>query len=207
MTLSCAMSRHPAYHTYAKVWLDTLKHPSGRITDLTNTNRLVRFYDGCDGFKTGSTNAAKFCISATAEKNGMRLIAVVLGCENSQRRFQEARSMLDYGFATYQRVTVAQKGDLLGEQLPVTRGSTEQVDLMLDSGLSMLLRTGQASQLKMELVLPESVEAPVQAGQIVGMARVLLGDTVIAKLNVAAAGDVPLPGFIEGFYRILNMWR
>ena len=207
MTLSCAMSRHPAYHTYAKVWLDTLKHPSGRITDLTNTNRLVRFYDGCDGFKTGSTNAAKFCISATAEKNGMRLIAVVLGCENSQRRFQEARSMLDYGFATYQRVTVAQKGDLLGEQLPVTRGSTEQVELMLDSGLSMLLRTGQASQLKMELVLPESVEAPVQAGQIVGMARVLLGDTVIAKLNVAAAGDVPLPGFIEGFYRILNMWR
>ena len=115
--------------------------------------------------------------------------------------------MLDYGFATYQRVTVAQKGDLLGEQLPVTRGSTEQIDLMLDSGLSMLLRTGQASQLKMELVLPESVEAPVQAGQIVGMARVLLGDTVIAKLNVAAAGDVPLPGFIEGFYRILNMWR
>ncbi len=83
MTLSCEVSRHPAYHTYASVWVDTLVHPSGRTTDLTNTNRLVRFYEGCDGFKTGSTDAAKYCVSATAEKNGMRLIAVVLGCENT----------------------------------------------------------------------------------------------------------------------------
>ena len=197
MTLSCEVSRHPAYHTYASVWVDTLVHPSGRTTDLTNTNRLVRFYEGCDGFKTGSTDAAKYCVSATAEKNGMRLIAVVLGCENSQTRFNEARSMLEYGFATYQRTTIARKGDALGEQLKVNRGS----------GLSMLLRNGQASQLKMELVIPESIDAPVDAGQVVGFVRVLLGETVVAKLNVVAASAVPLPGFIEGFFRIINAWR
>lgn len=207
MTLSCEVSRHPAYHTYASVWVDTLVHPSGRVTDLTNTNRLVRFYEGCDGFKTGSTDAAKFCVSATAEKNGMRLIAVVLGCENSQTRFNEARSMLEYGFANYQRVTIAQKGQRLGESLKVNRGSAESVELLLGSGLSMLLRNGQSSQLKMELVVPESVDAPVEAGQVVGFARVLLGETVVAKLNVAAASAVPLPGFIEGFFRIINAWR
>lgn len=207
MTLSCEVSRHPAYHTYASVWVDTLVHPSGRTTDLTNTNRLVRFYEGCDGFKTGSTDAAKYCVSATAEKNGMRLIAVVLGCENSQTRFNEARSMLEYGFATYQRTTFARKGDALGEQLKVNRGSAESVDLLLGSGLSMLLRNGQASQLKMELVIPESIDAPVDAGQVVGFVRVLLGETVVAKLNVVAASAVPLPGFIEGFFRIINAWR
>ena len=207
MTLSCEVSRHPAYHTYASVWVDTLVHPSGRTTDLTNTNRLVRFYEGCDGFKTGSTDAAKYCVSATAEKNGMRLIAVVLGCENSQTRFNEARSMLEYGFATYQRTTIARKGDALGEQLKVNRGSAESVDLLLGSGLSMLLRNGQASQLKMELVIPESIDAPVEAGQVVGFVRVLLGETVVAKLNVVAASAVLLPGFIEGFFRIINAWR
>lgn len=207
MTLSCEVSRHPAYHTYASVWVDTLVHPSGRTTDLTNTNRLVRFYEGCDGFKTGSTDAAKYCVSATAEKNGMRLIAVVLGCENSQTRFNEARNMLEYGFATYQRTTIARKGDALGEQLKVNRGSAESVDLLLGSGLSMLLRNGQASQLKMELVIPESIDAPVEAGQVVGFVRVLLGETVVAKLNVVAASAVPLPGFIEGFFRIINAWR
>lgn len=207
MTLSCEVSRHPAYHTYASVWVDTLVHPSGRTTDLTNTNRLVRFYEGCDGFKTGSTDAAKYCVSATAEKNGMRLIAVVLGCENSQTRFNEARNMLEYGFATYQRTTIARKGDALGEQLKVNRGSAESVDLLLGSGLSMLLRNGQASQLKMELVIPESIDAPVDAGQVVGFVRVLLGETVVAKLNVVAASAVPLPGFIEGFFRLINAWR
>lgn len=207
MTLSCEISRHPAYHTYASVWVDTLEHPSGRTTDLTNTNRLVRFYEGCDGFKTGSTDAAKFCVSATAQKNGMRLIAVVLGCEYSQTRFDEARSMLEYGFANYQRTTIARKGDALGEALKINRGSAESVELLLGSGLSMLLRNGQASQLKMELVIPESVDAPVEAGQVVGFVRVLLGETAVAKLNVVAAAAVPLPGFIEGFFRIINAWR
>lgn len=207
MTLSCEVAKHPEYHKYASVWIDTLTHPGGRVTDLTNTNRLVRFYDGCDGFKTGSTDAAKYCLAATAEKNGMRLVAVVLGTPNSQTRFNEARSMLDYGFANYQRTVIANKGDLLGEALPVKGGSAEEVELMLGSGLSMLLRTGQQSGLKLELALPESVEAPIAAGDVLGTVNVLLEGKVIARLNCVAADDVPRPGFIEGLYRIVNNWR
>lgn len=206
-TLCCEVAKHPLYTTYSSVWIDKLTHPGGRVTDLTNTNRLVRFYQGCDGFKTGSTDAAKYCLAATAEKNGMRLVAIVLGTPVSQTRFDECRAMLDYGFANYQRVTVARKGDLLGESLPVRGGAADTVDLALGSGLSMLLKNGQQSGLKLELSLPERVEAPIQRGDVLGMVNVLLNGQVIARLNCVAAADVPRPGFIEGLYRIWNNWR
>ena len=207
MRLCCEIAKHPAYHTYASVWIDTLTHPGGRVTDLTNTNRLVRFYQGVDGFKTGSTDAAKYCLAATCEKNGMRLVAIVLGTPVSQTRFDEARAMLDYGFATYQRTNIANQGDMLGEQLPVHGGSADKVDLMLGGGLSMLLRNGQQSELSLELALPEYVDAPIAQGDVLGTVRVLLNGQVIAKLNCVAAHDVPRPGFIEGLIRILNNWR
>lgn len=206
-TLCCEVAKHPAYTKYSSVWIDKLTHPGGRVTDLTNTNRLVRFYQGCDGFKTGSTDAAKYCLAATAEKNGMRLVAIVLGTPVSQTRFDEARAMLDYGFANYQRIAVANKGDLLGESLPVRGGAADTVELALGSGLSMLLKNGQQSGLKLELALPEHVDAPVSQGDVLGMVNVLLDGQVIAKLNCVAAADVPRPGYIEGLYRILNNWR
>ena len=206
-TLSCEVAKHPAYMTYSSVWIDKLTHPGGRVTDLTNTNRLVRFYQGCDGFKTGSTDAAKYCLSATAEKNGMRLVAIVLGTPVSQTRFDEARAMLDYGFANYQRVNIANKGDVLGESLPIHGGAADTVELALGSGLSMLLKNGQQSGLKLELSLPEYADAPITQGDVLGLVNVLLDGQVIAKLNCVAAVDVPRPGFIEGLYRILNNWR
>ena len=207
MLLSCEVSRHDMYFDYSSVWIDTLVHPSGRVTDLTNTNRLVRFYEGCDGFKTGSTDAAKYCLSATVSRNGMRLVAVVLGTPVSQTRFDEARAMLNYGFASYQRTVIARGGDLLGESLPVRNGSADSVELALGSGLSMLLRTGQASQLKLEVSLPENVEAPVEKGDVLGIVSVLLDGQVVAKLNCVAAGDVPRVGWLEWLERIANNWR
>jgi D-alanyl-D-alanine carboxypeptidase (penicillin-binding protein 5/6) len=205
--LTCELSKHKAYHDYASVWMDTLTHPSGRVTDLTNTNRLVRFYEGCDGFKTGSADAAKYCLSASAEKNGLRLIAIVLGTPNSQRRFDEARAMLDYGFSSYRRVQVLRAGEPLGKQIPVKLGASGAVDVALGTGISMLMKHGQERQLSLETELPEEVVAPIKAGQTLGMVRVLLGDTVIAKLPAVAATDVRMPGFLESFYRVFENWR
>ena len=205
--ISREVVKHPGYFTYSSTWLDTLTHPSGRTTDLTNTNRLVRFYKDCDGLKTGSTNEAKYCISATAQRNGMRLIAVVLGVPNSQTRFDEARAMMDYGFATYARTQVAQKGDLTGVSLPVRMGARDSVDVALGSGLSMLLRAGQASKLSFETDLPDSIAAPIRAGDALGTVRVLLDGQIVAELPAVAAQDVRLPGLLEGFARLLENWR
>ena len=205
--ISCALSRHPLYFTYSSLWLSKLTHPSGRVTDLTNTNRLVRFYTDCDGMKTGSTNEAKYCISATASRNGMRLIAVVLGAAGSQVRFDEARAMLDYGFASYTRTQVIAAGELTGYSVPVTRGARDSVDIAVGRGVSMLLRPGQAENLSVELVLPESLRAPLAAGTEVGDIHVLLSGTVVASVPAVLAQEVRLPGFLEGFIRIGEGWR
>ena len=201
------MCTHPEYFTYGAVWMDTLTHPSGRVTDLTNTNRLVRFYDGCDGLKTGSADDSKYCLSCTAEKNGMRLIAVVLGASASQTRFNEARAMLDYGFNGYKRVTVLQKGDRLGQKVKVHLGMQDEVDAAAGSGLSMLIKLGQEKQLSLEVELPEEVEAPLKAGDALGVLRVKLGDRVVARLAAVAAENVGMPGLLEGFLRLLTNWR
>ncbi len=205
--LACEICRHPEYFTHSSVWMDTLTHPSGRTTDLTNTNRLVRFYDGCDGLKTGSADDSRYCLAATAQKNGMRLIAIVLGVPNSQTRFDEARAMLDYGFAGYRRITLLNKGDLLGKYVPVHLGMAQQVEAAVGSGVSMLLKTGQEKQLSLEVELPAQVEAPVEAGQTIGMVRVLLSGQVVAKVPAVAAQSVGMPGLVEGFLRVLGNWR
>ena len=205
--ISREMCGHPTYHSYASTWLDTLVHPSGRHTDLTNTNRLVRFYRDSDGFKTGSTNEAKYCLSATAERNGMRLIAVVLGVPNSQTRFDEARAMMDYGFATYSRTQVASPGDLAGVQVPVKMGARDQADVALGKGLSLLLRSGQAGRLRFETQLPESLTAPIAQGQEIGKIQVLLEDQLVAELPAVAAQAVRLPGLLEGFTRLWENWK
>lgn len=205
--LSREVCRHPAYFEHASVWMDTLTHPSGRVTDLTNTNRLVRFYEGCDGLKTGSADASKYCLSATAQKNGLRLIAVVLGADSSQRRFDEARAMLDYGFAGYKRVTVLNRGDRLGKRVPVKLGLADDVEAAVGTGLSMLLKPGQEKQLSLEVELPAEVPAPVHAGDALGVIRVRLGESVIAKVPAVAAQDVGMPGFLEGLLRVAQQWR
>lgn len=207
LRVSCQLCRHPAYFTYSSLWLSTLTHPSGRVTDLTNTNRLVRFYSDCDGLKTGSTNEAKYCISATAQRNGMRLIAIVLGASASQTRFNEARAMLDYGFATYQRTQVISAGETTGYQIPVRRGAQEQAPVAVGKGLSMLLRAGQADKLSIELNLPEYIEAPLPAGEQIGTVRVLLDGQSIAELPAVLAQDVRMPGFLEGMQLVLTHWR
>lgn len=205
--ISRAIAGHPTYFDYSATWLDTLTHPSGRTTDLTNTNRLVRFYQNCDGLKTGSTNEAKYCLSATAERNGMRLIAIVLGVPNSQTRFDEARAMMDYGFATYSRTQVAKTGDLTGISIPVKMGARDTVDVALGGGLSMLLRAGQAGKLSFETELPDDIAAPVRAGDPLGTIRVLLDGQVVAQLPAVAAQDVRLPGMLEGFSRLMENWK
>lgn len=202
-----AISQFPLYFTYSSQWMAKLTHPSGRVTDLTNTNRLVRFYNNCDGMKTGSTNEAKYCISASAERNNMRLIAVVLGASSSQTRFDEARTMLDYGFATYSRTQVISKDELTGYSLPINRGAADKVPIAAGSGLSMLLRAGQSNKLSIEMQLPESIQAPMDKGTQVGTIQVLLEGRIVAELPAVLSQDVRLPGYLEGFFRIRDHWH
>lgn len=205
--LSRQIGRHPLYYQYSTLWMDTLEHPGGRTTDLVNTNRLVRFFEGCDGYKTGSTDEARYCISATAQKDGMRLIAVLLGTPASQTRFNEARKLLEYGFSTYRLLPVCQAGDALGEEVSVARGSADTVGAAAGAGMTLLIRRGEESSISLQVALPEEVQAPVAKGDTLGELRVLKDGNLIATLPATASEDVGLPGYLEALLRILQAWR
>jgi D-alanyl-D-alanine carboxypeptidase (penicillin-binding protein 5/6) len=137
----------------------------------------------------------------------MRLIAVVLGVPNSQTRFDEARAMMDYGFSSYSLTPVARAGDWIGRQVPGKLGSKDQVEVAVEDGLTLLLRSGMKDQLSFEAELPESIAAPVRAGDPLGTVWVLLSGKRIAQLPAVAAQDVRLPGMLEGFVRLFENWR
>ena len=200
--LSAQLDLHPIYYRYSTIWMDEIKHRGGRVTSLTNTNRLIRFYPGCDGYKTGSTNEARYCVSATAKKEGMRLIAVVLGTPAGQTRFDEARAMLEYGFANVQLVTPIAQGQALDMTVPVRLGGRDEVSVLSGGTCSLLERRGEKHALSLEAALVEKVNAPVYAGDVLGEIRVKRGDEVVAVVPAVAGEDVQLPGMVDALIRI-----
>ena len=200
--LSAQLDLLPIYYRYSTIWMDEIKHRGGRVTSLTNTNRLIRFYPGCDGYKTGSTNEARYCVSATAKKEGMRLIAVVLGTPAGQTRFDEARAMLEYGFANVQLVPPIAQGQALDMTVPVRLGGRDEVSVLSGGTCSLLERRGEKNALSLEAALVEKVNAPVYAGDVLGEIRVKRGDEVVAVVPAVAGEDVQLPGMVDALIRI-----
>ena len=173
---------------YTGIWTDSLR---GGTTHLVNTNKLLRRYEGITGLKTGTTGGAGVCISASATRDGLTLIAVILGAPSSVERFQAATALLDYGFAAYAAVPVPQLTD---RPLKLTvKGSTEQTVPLDYSALpqTVLLEKGAGADLRTELTLPETLEAPVERGQTVGTAAVYAGETLLAEAEVKSAADAP----------------
>ena len=195
---------HPRYFDHSAVWMENIDHGDGRVTQLVNTNKLLRLCDGCDGGKTGSTKEAGYCVSATARRGDMRLVAVVLGAESGKERFAIAREMLEYGFANYRRYPVAVRGTKVRGQLPVTGGTAEGVALVLDGNLTLLIPRGDEQCVTLEPALPEALPAPVEKGRQVGHVRVLVDGRETARIPVAAAEDVAAKA--AGLKRIIDRW-
>lgn len=205
--MTMAMLSYPTYFDFSTVWLDEVDHGDGRITQLTNTNKLIRLYDGCDGGKTGSTSEAGYCVSATAQRGDMRLIAVVLGADTGSERFDIASEMLDYGFAHYRLYPVAQEGTKVRGELPVTGGDSAGVPLVLGGALTLLIQKGEEQGIQLVPDLPESVEAPIAAGQEVGGVEVVVDGRSVARIPVLAAREVTAKGLKNALSRVLRAWE
>ena len=191
---------HTEIADYCTIWTDTLR---GGETQLVNTNKLLRSYQGITGLKTGTTGGAGVCISASAERDGLGLVAVILGAPSSKDRFDAARTLLDYGFANYQSLTAELPADA-PKTLTVARGAEETVELSYTAPGSFLAAKGDDAQLEVRLALPESVEAPVAAGQQLGTVTVLRGGQTLAEYPVAAANDVAALSFGLCFRRLVE---
>ena len=175
---------HEAIKKYTTIWMDTVR--DGQF-GLSNTNKLVRFYDGTTGLKTGYTSAAGHCLSASAERNGMELIAVVLHCASSTDRFESAKALLNYGFSNYALVT-PEPGEL--PAVPVTLGTAAEITPVLADETPILIDKALAAGVETRVCVDESVTAPVEAGQTLGTLTITTGGQTIAERDLVAPESV-----------------
>ena len=182
---------HPEVREYCTVWMDTLR---GGRTQLVNTNKLLKSYPGITGLKTGTTGKAGVCITASAERDGLRLIAVVLGASSGKERFEAAKTLLDYGFAHYDSAEVTLPDDA-PEELPVKRGTAETTTLDYAAPERLLVPKGEGRDLQTKILLPDTLQAPVRQGSPVGSWQLLRGETVLQELPICAAQDVQALSF------------
>ena len=179
------MKHHPDIKKFTTIWMDTVRNGA---FGLSNTNKLIRFYTGATGLKTGFTSAAGYCLSATAEREGMELIAVVMGCESSQKRMAACKSMLDYGFANFAQI----RPDLCDSpsQVPVTLGKSPAAQVKPVGDTEMLIDKAQRSSVTTEVTLEPSVTAPVSLGQRLGTMTVKSGEQILAEIPLVASEAV-----------------
>ena len=192
------MLHHPDITKYTTIWMDTIR--SGSF-GLSNTNKLVRFYKGATGLKTGFTAKAGYCLSATAERDGLGLIAVVMGAATSQDRFAACKSLLDYGFANYALVTPQLPGE---NTVPVKLGSVNAVTAIPNQAVQLLIDKSQKNSVTTEIILDPSVTAPVSKGQKLGTLTVKAGDQILAQVNMVAETGVARLSWGDVFVKILR---
>ena len=179
--MSRELLRHEEIKQYTTIWMDTVRNGT---FGLSNTNKLVRFYDGTTGLKTGFTSGAGYCLSASAERGGMELIAVVMHCDTSPHRFESAKALLNYGFSNFALVQPAPEEEI--PAVPVTLGREEAIVPVLRETQPLLIDKAKAASVQTEVTVDESVTAPVEKGQQLGLLRVTAGDETIAELPLVA---------------------
>lgn len=188
--MSRELMKHETIFNYTSIWMDTLR---GGKFQLANTNKLIRFYDGANGLKTGSTSKALCCLSAAAKRNDMQLIAVVLGAPTSAERFASAKSLLDYGFANYEVNTQITAGDEV-QKIAVEKGVDKEVDVVAGDSCSTLVKKGQEDNITKEIKIDETITAPIEAGQKIGTMTISRDGEVIADIDLNASSAVEKKG-------------
>ena len=194
--------RHPVYFEDAGVWLEDYVHPDGRATVMTNTNKLVKFYNGCDGGKTGFTSEAKFCLAATAARDGMRVIAVVAGADSSKSRFNAVSSMFNHAFGSFKAEKLLGAGELAAQRVKVAGGKERSVGVTVSEDIVRLAPRSDKAAAELRLELPDKVKAPVRKGDVVGKGYVVVDGTAVREFDLVAAEDVARASIWDLFRRI-----
>lgn len=200
------VSSHEIYHKFSTIWMDTLSHPKGRESELVNTNKLIRYYEGCDGGKTGSTSEAGYCLSATAKRGNMRLVGVVLGAENGKARFSETSKLLNYGFANFENKKVVDS-DNFEVDVEISGGKEQMAKAKPSDDLVVLCKKREnEGDVSVETKL-DQVSAPMKAGDKVGMVYVTKNGVVVAESELLLTQDVEKANMLDGIQKIVEYWK
>jgi D-alanyl-D-alanine carboxypeptidase (penicillin-binding protein 5/6) len=194
--------KHKDYYNYTKIWLEDFKHPTGRLTTLTNTNKLIRFYADCDSGKTGYTSEALHCISASAVRGNMRLISVIIGGETSQKRFDDCKKLFNYAFANYENKEILNADAAIEAKLKVSGGLSGDIFVYPKTSYYIFSKKGEKPEVRLDYALPKSVKAPVKQGQTLGKIKIVKNNAVVAEVELVSREDVKRASIFHNFKKI-----
>jgi D-alanyl-D-alanine carboxypeptidase (penicillin-binding protein 5/6) len=201
--MSSELIKHELIKKYSTVWMDSLRNGE---SELVNTNKLVRFYEGTTGLKTGTTSIAKYCLSATAKRNGMELVAVVMAGDTSNDRFNGAKKLLDFGFANYSFSTI--DAALKETEASVSKGTAKKIKVEAKDKLSLLLPKQSKEEIERRVEWEKNITAPIKKGQTLGNVNVYVGDELLGKLKITAKEDMKrLTPFITAGWILKQMFK
>ncbi len=196
------MTKHPKITEYTTIWMDSLRNGE---SELVNTNKLIRNYEGATGLKTGSTSTALFNLSATATRNNLSLIAVIMKGETSAIRFSEAQKLLDYGFSNFEYIESSKKDDVI-KTLNVDKGVSTTVDAILESNSGCLIPKGKSKTISSNITLDDTVSAPIYKGQKLGEVVYSIDGDEISRVNIVAKEDVKKMNLANMSTRVIENW-
>jgi len=198
--LSRELIKHKKILEWSSTWIDYLRN--GKSV-LNNTNRLVRFYPGADGIKTGFTQEAKYCLASTAERDGIRFIAVVMGADDSETRFEESKRLLNYGFALYQPLVLAEENEII-QELDIPNGREETARGIVEKQVILPARRGREEEISKVVELEKKIRAPLKKGERIGSLKIYKGNLLLKTVDIVIDQDVEKASFFQMFRRIIR---
>lgn len=201
-----ALLSHDYYFKFSNVWLDKISHPKGRLTEISNTNKLVRFYNGCDGGKTGYTSEAGHCLSASATRDGMRLVCVVISSPSSKTRFKEVSSLFNFGFANFTNKLIIDENEPLDLTVNVEKGKKSSIKVVPEKSFYAFSGKNDKRAFEFDFKQENRIVAPIAKGDVVGTLYVYENGVEVGSVNILAMEDVAQKGFIDGIYDVTDNW-
>lgn len=197
---------HKKYFNFSNVWLDKISHPKGRVTEISNTNKLVRFYDGCDGGKTGYTSEAGHCLSACASRDGMRLVCVVISAPDGKTRFKEVSSMFNFGFANYTNKLIINENEPLDLTINVEKGKKSFISVIPEKSFYSFSAKNEKKAFEFDFKPKKQIVAPIAKGDVLGTLHVYENGVEVGSVNVLSMENVDKKGFIDGIHDLISDW-
>ncbi len=196
---------HKQYYDYSTIWMDKLIHPSGRETEVVNTNKLIRYFKGCDSGKTGSTDEAGYCLSASATRGDMRLIGVVLGAKTSTKRFNETSKLLNYGFTNFENKQLVSTSEPV-RQIEVLKSKTKVIDGYAKENFFAISKKGSNDEYEISVEMSEKAKAPISAGDKIGTISISKNGVLIKEIDIVSQKNVDAISFGDSFKEIISRW-
>lgn len=198
--------KHPKYFEFSNIWMDKIQHSKDRITEISNTNKLIRFYKGCDGGKTGFTTESGHCLSATAMRNGMRLISVVISSPDSKTRFKEVSDMFNYGFANYSNKRIIDRETPLDVEIAVKGGKKDYIKAVSEKDVFVFCKKDEKCDVEISINPIKMVKAPIKKGDILGELLVFKNGIEIARTNIISYEDISKTSYGDNIIKIIGNW-